>query len=67
MSKHSTEFVEIFDYVLIDEELRDLCLEFDSVDIRENTAKWEYVKTAMKTMDKNYKIYKYVPFHFVSE
>lgn len=67
MAKHSLEFTEIVDYILVDVEAKEICLHFDSADISYNTPKWEYVKTAMKTMDKNYRIAKFVPFTFVSE
>lgn len=67
MAKHALEFVEVQEYVIIDVVANDVCLFFDSGDIEENNEKWEYVKTSMKSMDKNYRIAKFVPFSFVTE
>lgn len=67
MARHSLEFVEVYDYVLVDTEANEICLQFSSEDISNNTDKWQYVKNAMETMSKSYKIYKSVPFTFVKE
>lgn len=67
MAKHALEFVEVQEYALIDVVADEVCLMFDSSDIETNSDKWEYVKTSMKSMDKNYRIAKFVPFSFVSE
>lgn len=67
MAKHTLEFVEVQEYALIDAVSKDVCLLFDSGDIEENNEKWEYVKTSMKSTDKDYRIAKFIPLTFVRE
>ncbi len=67
MAKHSLEFTEVIDYLLVNVEANEICMKFDSVDIKDNSEKWEYVKNAMKSMSKSYRIFKHIPFSFVRE